>query len=87
MPLYAGIEDGGKQYRVEVGAILDVEKKPLAVGAPVEFDRVLLAGDGENVRVGFTYRQDAERALVYDGFRVDARKPLNDAIVPLSAAP
>lgn len=52
MALYAVVEDGGKQYRVREGMTLDLEKKPLAVGAKFEFDRVLLTSDGTDVRVG-----------------------------------
>ena len=52
MALYAVIEDGGKQYRVEAGMVVDLEKKPLEVGATVEFDRVLLTSDGQSVRIG-----------------------------------
>jgi len=50
--MYAVIETGGKQERVEVGQVVQVERLPAAVGEPVVFDRVLLvAGDGE-VKLG-----------------------------------
>lgn len=50
--MYAVIATGGKQYRVNEGAVLRVEKLDAEEGASVEFDRVLLVGDGENVSVG-----------------------------------
>lgn len=50
--MYAVVATGGKQYRVEAGEILRVEKLAGDVGAEVAFDQVLMLGDGENVRVG-----------------------------------
>jgi large subunit ribosomal protein L21 len=52
MALYAVVEDGSKQYRVQEGMTVDLEKKPLKAGARFEFDRVLLTSDGEHVHVG-----------------------------------
>ena len=52
MAVYAVIEDGSKQYRVQEGMTLELEKKPLEKGAQFEFDRVLLMSDGEHVHVG-----------------------------------
>jgi large subunit ribosomal protein L21 len=52
--MFAVIETGGKQYRVEKGDVLDVELLPVAAeqGSKVEFDRVLMVfGDG-GTRVG-----------------------------------
>jgi large subunit ribosomal protein L21 len=50
--MYAVIRSGGKQYRVESGAKLRVERLPADVGAAVSFDEVLLVGNGEGVQVG-----------------------------------
>jgi large subunit ribosomal protein L21 len=50
--MYAVIKSGGKQYRVESGAKLRVERLAADVGAAVSFDQVLLVGDGEGVKVG-----------------------------------
>ena len=50
--MYAVISSGGKQYRVEPGDILRVEKINGEIGAPVSFDKILMFSDGENVRVG-----------------------------------
>ena len=52
MPMYAVVEDGGKQYRVHEGMILDLEKKPLEAGARFQFERVLLTSDGNEVHIG-----------------------------------
>ncbi len=50
--MYAIIESGGKQYRVEAGAIVALERIPGDVGSQVELDRVLLVSDGTMVKVG-----------------------------------
>ena len=50
--MYAVIETGGRQYKVQEGQFVDVEKLSLATGEKVELDRVLLVADGEQVQVG-----------------------------------
>ncbi len=49
--MYAVIETGGKQYRVEEGATITVERLPVAEGEQVTFDRVLFVG-GDEAKVG-----------------------------------
>jgi len=55
MSMYAVIATGGKQYRVKEGAVLRVEKLDAEEGATVEFDQVLLVGDGDSITVGKPY--------------------------------
>lgn len=50
--MYAVVKSGGKQYRVEEGGTLRIEKISGEVGEPVSLDRVLMLSDGENVSVG-----------------------------------
>jgi large subunit ribosomal protein L21 len=50
--IYAIIETGGKQYRVNPGQTIDVERLEVAEGDTVELHRVLLIGDGDRVTVG-----------------------------------
>ncbi|MCP4104772.1 MAG: 50S ribosomal protein L21 [Desulfobacteraceae bacterium] len=50
--MYAVVHSGGKQYKVQKGEILRVEKLPGEVGSKVSFGRVLMFSDGENVRIG-----------------------------------
>ena len=50
--MYAVIETGGKQYRVEVGTELEVELLDVAPGDAVTLDRVLLVADGETAAIG-----------------------------------
>ncbi len=50
--MYAVVTTGGKQYRVEAGSELTIERLAGDAGASVTFDRVLLVGDGDTVTVG-----------------------------------
>jgi large subunit ribosomal protein L21 len=50
--MYAVIATGGKQYRVSEGTVLRIEKLEAEAGANVEFDKVLLVGEGESVKIG-----------------------------------
>ena len=53
--MYAVIETGGKQHKVEKGMILSVDLLKEEVGKKITFDNVLLYVDGENVEVGQPY--------------------------------
>ncbi|QJD59081.1 50S ribosomal protein L21 [Pseudomonas sp. gcc21] len=61
--MYAVIVTGGKQYKVAEGEYLRVEKLEGETGATIEFDRVLLVGNGDDVKIG---------APVVDGAKVTA---------------
>ena len=50
--MYAIVSSGGKQYKVQKGEILRVEKIPGDIGASVSFDKVLMFSNGENVNIG-----------------------------------
>ena len=50
--MYAVIESGGKQHRVTEGETLKLEKIEVPTGDTVEFDRVLMIGAGDDVRIG-----------------------------------
>jgi large subunit ribosomal protein L21 len=50
--MYAVIETGGKQYRVEVGTELEVELLDAEPGKTVTLDRVLLVADGDEAAIG-----------------------------------
>ncbi len=50
--MYAVVKTGGKQYRVETGQTIRVEKIDGDVGTTVTLDNVLMYSDGENVNVG-----------------------------------
>jgi large subunit ribosomal protein L21 len=50
--MYAVIETGSKQYRVEVGTELEVELLDVEAGQTISLDRVLLVADGDTAAVG-----------------------------------
>jgi len=50
--MYAVVVTGGKQYRVEEGQTLKVEKLEVATGEAVEIEKVLLIGNGDDVKIG-----------------------------------
>jgi large subunit ribosomal protein L21 len=50
--MYAVIESGGKQYRVEVGSELEVELLDVEPGQALTLERVLLVGDDDETAVG-----------------------------------
>jgi large subunit ribosomal protein L21 len=52
--MYAVIQTGGKQYRVEPGKTIQVEKLDGDAGSKIVFDQVLLvsSGDGASISVG-----------------------------------
>ena len=50
--MYAVIMTGGKQYRVNEGDTIDVERLPVEVGNEIEFNKVLLIGGENDTRIG-----------------------------------
>jgi len=50
--MYAIIETGGKQYKVQEGDVIYVEKLGLEEGSQVTFDQVLVVGSGSEVKTG-----------------------------------
>ncbi len=61
--MYAVIVSGGKQHRVREGELIKLEKIEMETGATVEFDKVLLVANGDDVKVG---------APVVEGAKVSA---------------
>ncbi len=53
--MYAVIKTGGKQYRVREGDTLRVEKLAAEAGAKVQFDQVMMVGEGDKVKIGAPY--------------------------------
>lgn len=82
--MYAVIETGGKQYRVEVGTELEVERLEFEPGQAITLDRVLLVADGATASVGRplvteavvsaeVLRQDRGEKLISFKYRPKAR--------------
>ncbi|MBE3573836.1 MAG: 50S ribosomal protein L21 [Firmicutes bacterium] len=57
--MYAVIESGGKQYRVTEGQSLRVERLEAEPGAQVTLDRLLVLGEGADVKIGTPYVEGA----------------------------
>ena len=53
--MYAIVQAGGKQYRVEEGSVLTVDRQEGEPGAALVLDHVLLIADGETVKTGAPY--------------------------------
>jgi large subunit ribosomal protein L21 len=58
--MYAVVATGGKQYKVQEGEILRVEKLAGEVGSIVTFDQVLMTSDGTDVALGAPLLEGAE---------------------------
>ena len=57
--MYAVIETGGKQYRVELGTELEVELLDVEPGQEIDLERILLIADGDRASVGQPIVADA----------------------------
>ena len=58
--MYAVIETGGKQYRVQEGDVLNVEKLNAEAGEKIEFTKVLALSDDNGLTVGKPYIENAK---------------------------
>ena len=68
--MYAIFETGGKQYRVQNGDVLFVEKLNAAEEETVTFDKVIAMGDGKKMKVGAPYVKGAVvKAVVEESFK------------------
>ena len=73
--MYAVIEQGGKQYKVSQGDVINIELTEVAADAKtIELDKVLFVSDGKTVQVGTPYLDGAK---VVASFKVAAE----DAVV------
>ncbi len=57
--MYAVLETGGKQYRVQVGDEITVEKLGIEADQEVVFDKVLAVGEGSDLKIGSPYVEGA----------------------------
>ena len=53
--MYAVFQSGGKQHRVTEGQTLRLEKIESETGTTVEFDKVLMVADGDDIKIGAPY--------------------------------
>ncbi len=69
--MYAVIESGGKQHRVEEGEVLKLEKLDASTGDSINFDKVLMIGEGAGVKIGKPYVEGSVTAEVISHGRGD----------------
>lgn len=69
--MYAVIESGGKQHRVEEGEVLKLEKLEASTGDSINFDKVLMIGEGADVKIGKPYVEGSVTAEVLSHGRGD----------------
>ncbi len=70
MEAYAVVETGGKQYRVQAGDQLEVEKLDVEVGASFELDQVMAISDGKELTIGAPILEGTKvTSTVLDQFR------------------
>ena len=68
--MYAVIATGGKQYRVQEGDVLDIERLDIPSGDTVEFDEVLSLGEGADIQCGNPFIGSAVvKAEIVEHFR------------------
>ena len=60
--MYAVVATGGKQYKIEEGDVIRVEKIAGDVGSTITFDKILIISDGDNVNIGAPM---LEKAIVH----------------------
>jgi len=70
--MYAVIEQGGKQYKVSAGDVINIELADVAPEAEtIELDKVLFVSDGEKIKVGTPY---LDKAKVIGRFKSNAQE-------------
>ena len=57
--MFAIVETGGKQFRVQEGLTVRVAKLDAETGAELSLDKVLMAGEGEDLKIGAPYVEGA----------------------------
>jgi large subunit ribosomal protein L21 len=64
--MYAVIKTGGKQYRVREGQTLRIESLNAEAGDAVEFDEVLMIGEGSDIKIGTPVVEGAKVAATVE---------------------
>ena len=70
--MFAIIETGGKQYKVEKGSVLEIEKLEVNANDQIEIDKVVLIVDGDKINLGTPYIEGAfAEVKVIDQIKAD----------------
>ena len=71
--MYAVIEQGGKQYKVAQGDVLNIELTEVPADAKsIELDKVLFVSDGDAVKIGTPYLDGAKVIASFKATAEDA---------------
>lgn len=70
--MYAVIQSGGKQYKVEEGQQVKLEKLDAEVGGEIQFDKVMMIANGEDLTIG---TPEVEGAVVKAEVVAHGRQP------------
>jgi large subunit ribosomal protein L21 len=71
--MYAVIEQGGKQFKVAQGDVLNIELTEVDANAKsIELDKVLFVGDGDAVKIGTPYLDGAKVVASFKATAEDA---------------
>jgi large subunit ribosomal protein L21 len=62
--MYAIIESGNKQYKIEKGSVIDVELLDVKKDGNIKIDNILLIADGDDVKIGAPYVKGAKVSAV-----------------------
>ena len=68
--MYAIIADGGRQYRVESGQVLDIDYRDVGQGDQIEFSNVLLVSGEEGVQLGKPRVESAKVTATVTGVKL-----------------
>jgi large subunit ribosomal protein L21 len=71
--MYAIIEDGGRQYKVQEGQILTVDYRDVPKGDTIRFDRVLAVADADGLRLGRPQLDGVSVSALVLGARFDPK--------------
>ena len=72
--MYAVIEQGGRQYKVSAGDVINIELADVAPSAEtIELDKVLFVSDGEKIQVGTPY---LDKAKVIGRFKTNSQEAM-----------
>lgn len=58
--MYAVIQSGGKQHRVSEGQVVRLEKIDAEKGSTIDFDKILMVGEGADLALGAPYLEGAK---------------------------
>ena len=53
--MFAVVEDRGRQFRVKEGEVIETDRIPGDAGKVVSFDKVVMVGEGDSIRIGSPY--------------------------------